>query len=453
VPLKFSATGTGEVRSPGCADELRAAMVDRIVGRQEQLGLVISPEVDSVMRVVPRHLFTGVASLEEAYGLDSVTAKVDSDGLMLSTVSAPPTVAMMLTQAGELQGRRVLEIGSGGYNAALLRELVGPGGSVTSMDIDRDVVDRAEACLAAAGYHDVRVLHQDGEFAVPGDGRFDVVIVTAGAWDVPAPWWAPGESESPVVRVRTDAGCRGSPGLGDSGAREDVGLWADEDGQVGTERLDGVLARPSTQAWTGVTVGRREPFHDQDLWLATRLSGFCVLTATQHAVDAGVVNPIWRLGTPAVVERSALAYRARLRQVVADPDTYEFGVYGYGVGRRSWRRSRWPARGPNPAVGLARASPAAVECLPRSNPASRPAGRFPPDQAAHHDRDLLGGSQRRKSVQTARERNPLVMHQSHGELDLDVSFAESGLAVVGAGSADCTGDGCGGTEDSAGVTC
>jgi hypothetical protein len=45
------------------------------------------------------------------------------------------------------------------------------------------------------------------------------------------------------------------------------------------------------------------------------------------------------------------------------------------------------------------------------------------------------------------------MHQSHGELDLDVSFAESGLAVVGAGSADCTGDGCGGTEDSAGVTC
>lgn len=41
--------------------------------------------------------------------------------------------------------------GSGGYNAALLRELVGPSGSVTTVDIDSDVTDRATACLTAAG--------------------------------------------------------------------------------------------------------------------------------------------------------------------------------------------------------------------------------------------------------------------------------------------------------------
>jgi hypothetical protein len=39
------------------------------------------------------------------------------------------------------------------------------------------------------------------------------------------------------------------------------------------------------------------------------------------------------------------------------------------------------------------------------------------------------------------------------EFDLDITFVESGLEGAGAGSDPCTGDGCGGTEDSAGVTC
>lgn len=41
-----------------------------------------------------------------------------------------------------MSGLNVLEIGSGGYNAALLRELVGDSGSVTTVDIDKDVTDR-----------------------------------------------------------------------------------------------------------------------------------------------------------------------------------------------------------------------------------------------------------------------------------------------------------------------
>jgi hypothetical protein len=38
-------------------------------------------------------------------------------------------------------------------------------------------------------------------------------------------------------------------------------------------------------------------------------------------------------------------------------------------------------------------------------------------------------------------------------LDLDVAFTEVGVTVVGVASEDCTGDGCGGTDESAGVTC
>jgi protein-L-isoaspartate(D-aspartate) O-methyltransferase len=41
----------------------------------------------------------------------------------------------MLEQAGIGPGMRVMEVGSGGYNAALVRELAGSGGRVTTVDV------------------------------------------------------------------------------------------------------------------------------------------------------------------------------------------------------------------------------------------------------------------------------------------------------------------------------
>lgn len=108
-------------------------------------------------------------------------------------MSAPWLIAEMLGQAadvidGGLFGWQVLEIGSGGYNAALLHELVGPAGSVTTVDIDididsdsdsdSDVTDRATACLAAAGYDDVTVVCADADQLI-GHGRsYDLLLVT-----------------------------------------------------------------------------------------------------------------------------------------------------------------------------------------------------------------------------------------------------------------------------------
>ncbi|GLU48661.1 hypothetical protein [Nocardiopsis ansamitocini] len=60
---------------------------------------------------------------------------------------------MTLEQAGLEPGMRVLEIGSGGYNAAPIAELVGPEGEVTTIDIDSDVTDRTRR---------VWVPHHDG---------------------------------------------------------------------------------------------------------------------------------------------------------------------------------------------------------------------------------------------------------------------------------------------------
>ncbi|MGP3959735.1 hypothetical protein ACTWPT_27360 [Nonomuraea sp. 3N208] len=39
------------------------------------------------------------------------------------------------------------------------------------------------------------------------------------------------------------------------------------------------------------------------------------------------------------------------------------------------------------------------------------------------------------------------------DLDLDVQFTGASVTAAAVASEDCTGDGCGGTDDSAGVTC
>src|SRR5262245_61385800 len=110
----------------------------------------------------------------------------------ISSVSAPYLIAEMLGQAadalGGLEGRHALEIGSGGYNASLLRELVGPSGSVTTVDIDPEVTGRAAACLAAAGYHDVTVVCADAEHPIAPIGSVDLIIATVGVWHIPPAW-------------------------------------------------------------------------------------------------------------------------------------------------------------------------------------------------------------------------------------------------------------------------
>lgn len=191
------------------AEGLHAAMVDQLVADHADKGLAMRPEVETALRTVRRHLFTPDAPLEEAYRADQAVVTKRRGDEAVSSVSAPWLIAEMLGQAadvidGGLLGRHVLEIGSGGYNAALLRELVGPAGSVTTVDIDSDVTDRATACLAAAGYNDVTVVCADAEQQI-GHGRsYDLIIVTVGAWDIPPAWTEQlAETGTLVVPLRT----------------------------------------------------------------------------------------------------------------------------------------------------------------------------------------------------------------------------------------------------------
>lgn len=109
------------------------------------------------------NLFAPEVSLEAAYANDVVRTKVNEQGVTTSSVSAPWLQAAMLEQARIEPGMRCLGVGSGGFNAALLAELAGPGGHVTTVDIDPGGTARARRCLEAAGCGRVRVMQADVE--------------------------------------------------------------------------------------------------------------------------------------------------------------------------------------------------------------------------------------------------------------------------------------------------
>lgn len=337
--------------------ELRGAMADQIAAPRD-LGKQLPDAVMAALRTVPRHLFTPGVPVARAYEdiYTSIVTKASADGVSLSSVSAPWIVAGMLAQLDVRPGQSVLEIGSGGYQAALLCELAGPEGSVTTVDIDPEVIARARACLDLAGYGDVRTLCADGEYGAPGHGPFDRIIVAVQARDIPPAWtdqltphgrlvaplltrgvsrsWELEREDGHLVsRSNGPAGFVPMQGAGKHrGWRVDeagVRLWSDEPAGVDSAALAGVLAIERSEAWSGVTVPGGELITGPDLWLATD-PDLCQLKPSQEAADRGMVDATWTMNTPALASGGSLAYRARLRPVDDEGTAFEFGAYGHG---------------------------------------------------------------------------------------------------------------------------
>ncbi|MGH3869965.1 MAG: methyltransferase, FxLD system [Pseudonocardiaceae bacterium] len=337
------------------ADALRAAMVTEL----RELGAVRSDRVAAAVGTVPRHLFAPREPLERAYAVKTILhTKRDERGVAVSMVSAPDIQAMMLEQAQLEPGMRVLEIGSAGYNAALIAELVGESGEITTVDIDPDIVDRARDCLMAAGYDQVNVVLADAEDGVPDYAPYDRVIVTASAWDIPPAWTDQlAEGGRIVVPLRMRGLTRSvvferdgdrlvsqgyelcsfvpMQGAGTPTERlisldgDEVSLRVDGDQPIDADRLRNALSQPRTQAWSGVTSGADGRFDGLHLWLAMVLPTFGVLMARKEAVARGVVAHAWALGIPTAVHGGNFAYLG-LRSVTPDRTTCEFGVYGHG---------------------------------------------------------------------------------------------------------------------------
>ncbi len=135
----------------GPAAILRREMVECQVAARG----VSEPSVLEAMSEVPRHLFIEGADLRTAYGDHPVPIGSGQ------TVSQPFVVALMLSMASPLGGRRVLEIGTGsGYQTALLARM---GARVVSLDVLPGLCIEALARLAGLGLSDpVSVIAADG---------------------------------------------------------------------------------------------------------------------------------------------------------------------------------------------------------------------------------------------------------------------------------------------------
>ncbi|WP_406433076.1 methyltransferase, FxLD system [Streptomyces sp. NBC_01589] len=341
------------------ARALRHQLADQIA----EAGHIRSPAVDEALRAVPRHAFAPEVPVQKAYANDIVATRHSDDGSIISSISAPWLQADMLEAARIRPGHRVLEIGSGGNNAALMAELVGPTGSVTTLDIDPAVTDRATRFLAQTGYDRVHVVIADAEHLPAGivpDGGFDAILVTVNTWDLPwidalaeggrlvAPLrlhgyhWAIGftkrdgalHSDEPLivcgfVAMQGDgawnANRRSVPGTG-------VHLSWEDGAPLPVDQLAPALTREPTVAHTHVTVGGQEPFDALNLYLAGALPGFCRL-AVDPDDNNGVLNPPPKHWPGAAIVRGTSLARLATERISDGDDgngLYEFVVHGYG---------------------------------------------------------------------------------------------------------------------------
>ncbi len=185
-----------------------AGLRERLVAQALQSSGIRDEHITAALRDVPRHLFLPHLPPEDAYLDDAIVTKRDADGQPISSSSQPAIMAIMLDQLTLAPGQRVLEIGAGtGYNAALMRHIVGPSGAVVSVDIEADLVDRAREHLASAGYPDVTVVAADGADGYPPGAPYDRVIATVGVSDL-APAWL--HQAGPGARIVVPLDVRGS---------------------------------------------------------------------------------------------------------------------------------------------------------------------------------------------------------------------------------------------------
>lgn len=369
---------------PDKATQLRNKIVDQL--RDE--NWITSPEVEKVMREVPRHLFTPADTpLEEVYDpYAAVITKTDENGVQLSSVSAPQVQALMLEQAKLRPGMSALEIGSGGVNAVYISKLVGPSGSVTTVDIDPEVTGRAERLLSQNGYDQIRVVTADAAEPIPGLGQVDVIIVTAGAWDIPPAWLDQLKPDGRLVvplrmrgLTRSVAFNRVGDHLESESAKicgfvpmqgstkhheklllvngtEEIALRFDDGLPAEPSKLDNAVTTPRHELWTGVTIGLQELLDTLQMHLAISLPGFCTM-AVDTDLDTGLVAPVNKRYALAAVEDDTFAYLVTRR--TEDNKHVEYGVHALGPNAeqfadkvadvlRDWEANR--RGGPSPII-------------------------------------------------------------------------------------------------------
>ena len=374
------------VRDP---DRLHQAFVDEVARH----GDLSDHRIEAAFRAVPRHRFLPGVPLEEAYSDRVVVTKVE-DGIPVSASSQPSFMAVMLKQLGLEPGHRVLEIGTGtGYNAALMAEIVGEAGRVVTVDIDREVVERARRCLRDTGYLAVDVICGDGGLGHAATAPYDRIIVTVGAWDIaPAlreqlrsngrlviPLSIKGPQRSIAFQLLGDvlhgvsmAECDFSTSLRGEfagantrlsvGAEGRLWLWFEGERAADHAAIGRLVSGAYVDRNTGRAVTVSEVFGGLYLWLALHDSRFVQLGSAGTTEIPCLLSLPGKLAlTAGLLDVSGLCVLTPGDEVpatsLADPRTLELSVRGFGEDARLARAlidlvCAWDAAGRPGTAGL-----------------------------------------------------------------------------------------------------
>jgi protein-L-isoaspartate(D-aspartate) O-methyltransferase len=336
------------------ADELRRRLVETLTAQDA----ITSDAVARAMLTVPREVFAPAGTdLAEVYGSHvAIVTKRGADGRAMSSISAPWLQACMLEQSRIGPGRRVLEIGSGGYNAALLTEIAGPAGSVVSLDIDPQVVGNARAALDGAGYRQVQTVHGDGEYGFAAGGPYDVILVTVEASDIPPAWieqLAPGgvlvaplrmrantrsvalEREGDHLKASSSLQCGFVPMQGDGRdpmlrlplrGQDAVLVLDDPASEVDAGALSAALDGQRHEAWSTVCLPMDAAFDALHLWIASQPRPYGVFNVDRERT-LGLLDPQDKFFCPTLLTRDSLAYLTVRRH---DDSTWQCGAHAFG---------------------------------------------------------------------------------------------------------------------------
>lgn len=182
-------------------------------------------KVLKAMLKVPRHLFVDKSLWDSAYGDHPLPIGYGQ------TISQPYIVALM-TEALKLKGdEKVLEIGTGsGYQSAILAEITR---KVYTVEIIKDLVDKAKERLRSLGYSYVKVKWDDGYNGWEEYAPYDAIIVTC----------APDHVPPPLIKQLKDGGRMVIP-VGPPGAYQTLWLIEKIEGKLKFTDLGGVLFVP-----------------------------------------------------------------------------------------------------------------------------------------------------------------------------------------------------------------
>lgn len=152
---------------------------ERLVAERVATAGVEDTRVLDALRETPRHEFVPRSQLNRAYYDMALPIGYSQ------TISSPFIVGLMTEALSPEPSDKVLEIGTGsGYQAAVLSPLVE---HVYSIEIVRELGERAADTLARLDYENVSTRVGDGFLGWPDAAPFDKIIVTCSPESVPQP--------------------------------------------------------------------------------------------------------------------------------------------------------------------------------------------------------------------------------------------------------------------------